>query len=432
MKLFRIVLLLAALAAVGGGGAYLWREEMVNWWVQRQLASELSRQLGAKVELAGAHYAEGSLRAARCRVTGERMPFVSLEIKDFLLPFTLDRLRDPGAEPFVVEASSADLVWRNQPQPSSTHAAGGGASANTVPPLEITVAALTLRHEDPARWRVSDTSARAKLEGGRWTYSAREGTFFLPDWPALHIGELSGQHGGGETKIDHFAVTEPGGGTIAGSALGHHGEWSGEFRWSGIGMGFALPAAVNEHFEGKSSGEAKLSGGVLTGRMQLAGAVVRNLPALLKLASIFTGEDYSTVAWEDVRFDFIRDAREAVLVSNLTATSTKGLAVRGAGAFTGDYLSADLELGLQREGRPWLVSFMPVLFRTEKEGYLWTPVKVGGTPHSPTENLTPRVVAALAVAPAAAAVQTAVDIPATAVDTAVEAADGLLRGLLGR
>jgi hypothetical protein len=87
-----------------------------------------------------------------------------------------------------------------------------------------------------------------------------------------------------------------------------------------------------------------------------------------------------------------------------------------------------LELGLKREGRPWLVAFMPILFRHEKEGYLWTPVKVGGTPSAPTEDLTTRVVAALAAAPATEAVETAAELPSTA----VEAAGGLLRSLLGR
>jgi hypothetical protein len=55
-------------------------------------------------------------------------------------------------------------------------------------------------------------------------------------------------------------------------------------------------------------------------------------------------------------------------------------------------------------------------------------VKSGGTPQAPTEDLTTRVVAALAVAPATQAVESAAEIPATA----VEAAGNLLRGLLGR
>lgn len=431
MKLARVVVFLAAVVAILGGGAYIWREEVVNWWIQRQLAAALSRQLDAKVELAGAHYTEGVLRAARCRVTGDRMPFVSLEIGDIRLPVSLGWLKDAAGETLFVEAATADVVWRDQPRATSARTAGSNSTGTTIPPIEITAANLTLRHEDPARWSVADTAVRARLERGNWTFSAHHGTLSAPDWPPLRIGDVSGQYAGSEMIIEKFSITESDGGTVSGSARAVHEEWSGKFRWNDVGMGFALPADVKDHFEGRSSGEASLSKDVLTGHMQLTGALVRNLPALLKLASIFTGEDYSTVAWEEARFDFIRDAGGAVLISNLEASSLQGLALRGSGAFASDYLSADLELGLQRKGRPWLVAFMPVLFRTEKAGYLWTPVKVGGTPHSPTEDLTPRVVAALAVVPAATAVESAVDIPATAVDTAVEAADGLLRGLFG-
>ncbi len=155
---------------------------------------------------------------------------------------------------------------------------------------------------------------------------------------------------------------------------------------------------------------------------------MRNLPALVKLASIFDGENYDNVPWETLEFGFLRDERGAVLVSDLVAVSSKGLALRGSGAVAPDYLSADLQLGLLREGRPWLVGFIPVLFREEKEGYLWTSVKVGGSPEAPTEDLTTRVVAALAAAPAAEVVDTAVEIPVSA----IEAAGGLLRGLLGQ
>jgi hypothetical protein len=203
---------------------------------------------------------------------------------------------------------------------------------------------------------------------------------------------------------------------------------SGEFSWQDFKIDGFLPQKAGDYFTARSSGDAVLDRGELRGQMKLAGAETQNLPALVKLASIFTGENYSTVPWDSFRFEFVRKADGSFTFSNLVAVSPKGLAVRGSGATGASSLSADLQLGLQREGRPWLVAFMPILFRQEKEGYLWTPVKIGGTPQAPTEDLTTRVVAALAVAPATQAVESAAEIPATA----VEAAGNLLRGLLGR
>ena len=58
----------------------------------------------------------------------------------------------------------------------------------------------------------------------------------------------------------------------------------------------------------------------------------------------------------------------------------------GSGIYNKDSIRADLQLGVLRHGRPWLVAFMPVLFRNEHDGYLWTSVRVGGTPEAPVET----------------------------------------------
>ena len=417
------------LAAGLAGAAYFWREEIVNWWLKRQLAGELSRLLDAKVEMEDVHYRDGVLRTARCRVEGDKMPFASLEISEARLPFDWQRLKNPGKETLRIEAASVDLVWRDPSGDSPGNAAGSARSgAAAVPPIELVAANFSLRHENPELWRLVDSTAHINFEGGRWKFSGEGGALSVPGWPEFRVERLSGEHQGAETIISDFAFNDPKGGAVAGAASARGGRWSGDFRWKDVAMDLLLPPAAMKHFQGQSSGEANLADGVFKGRMRLDGSEVRNLPALVKLASIFTGEDYSTVRWESVQFDFIRDERGAVMVSDLAASSSKGLALRGSGAFSPDYLSADLQLGLKREGRPWLVAFMPILFRQEKEGFLWTPVKVGGTPAAPTEDLTTRVVAALAAAPATEAVETAAELPSTA----VEAAGGLLRSLLGR
>ena len=71
---------------------------------------------------------------------------------------------------------------------------------------------------------------------------------------------------------------------------------------------------------------------------------------------------------------------------------------------------------------------MPAIFRAEKSGYLWTTVKISGSPQKPEEDLSARLAAAVAIVPAATAVEAAAEIPGAAVD----AASGLLRSLLGR
>jgi hypothetical protein len=100
--------------------------------------------------------------------------------------------------------------------------------------------------------------------------------------------------------------------------------------------------------------------------------------------------------------------------------------VRGDGYYAPDSLGADLQVGIRREGRPYLGAFVPVLFSHERDGYYWTPLKISGTPSQPKENLTSRIITAMAVVPTAGAAEAAVEVPAAA----TEAVGNLLRGLL--
>lgn len=428
--MLRILAILVVLAAIAGGTTYWMREEIVNWWLRRQLAAELSKISGAEVKTEAVRYRDGVLSAGLCRVSGANMPFASLEIRDARAPIDWERIKNPAGEPLRLEAASVDLVWRdaNASNPERGPLINAQKSGVAMPVVEMAVRRFSYRHEDSAGWRIEDCDARGKYDSGTWSFSGRGGMLHAPGWPPLEVDSLAGEHRARETVIERFAVNGPKGGFLEGSAKGIEGKWSGDFRWKDIAMELVLPEGAAKHFTARSSGSARLADATFRGQMELAGAEARHLPALVKLASIFTGENYDSVAWETARFDFIRDARGAVLIENLTAVSSKGLSLEGSGAFSRDHLSADLKLGLKREGRPWLVAFMPILFRSERDGYLWTTVKVGGTPQAPTEDLTMRVVAALAAAPATQAAETAVEVPATA----VEAAGKLLRGLFGR
>lgn len=430
MKILRIFAVLLVLAGATAGAAYYMREQIINWWLQRQLAAQLAKISGADVKTEQVRYRDGVLSAGLCRVSGGSIPFSSLEIRDARVPIDWERIKNPSGEPLRLEAASVDLIWgnANASGPERGPLINAEKSGIAMPVVEMAVGRFSYRHENSAGWRIADCDVRGKYDAGTWSFSGRGGMLHAPGWPPLGIEGLAGEHRARETTIERFALNGPKGGFVEGSARGIEGRWSGDFRWKDVAMELVLPEGATKHFTARSSGSGRLADETFRGQMELSGAEARNLPTLVKLASIFTGENYDNVAWETARFDFIRDARGAVLIENLNAVSSKGLSVKGSGAFAESHLSADLQLGLKREGRPWLVAFMPILFRSERDGYLWTPVKVGGTPTAPTEDLTTRVVAALAVAPAKEAVDTAVEVPATA----VEAAGNLLRGLLGR
>ena len=427
VKFLRLLGLCLALLLLAGGAVWFFRDKLIGALVQSRLGPELSRLIGAEVEVTEAAYRDGLLQVGRGVVSGPAMPFTRLEFAGARTAVEWRQLGDFASTPLHIEAEAIDLVWRNRGTPRAEVGASAGSPGRQVPPIDIFAARFSFRHEDGAQWSLRDTTARLRYDKGAWSFSAHGGKLEIPGWPSLGIERVTGEQQGRGWRIASFALKD-GESALAGSATLEGGDISGEFSWQDFKVDGFLPEKTGDYFTARSSGDAVLKNGELRGQMKLTGAEARNLPALVKLASIFTGEDYSKVPWESFRFEFVRKADGSVTFTNLVAVSPKGLAVRGSGATGASSLSADLELGLRREGRPWLVAFMPILFRQEKEGYLWTPVKVGGTPQAPTEDLTTRVVAALAVAPATQAVESAAEIPATA----VEAAGNLLRGLLGR
>ena len=242
----------------------------------------------------------------------------------------------------------------------------------------------------------------------------------------MEIERISAEHKDGRWHIRSFAFKDEQGGVLGGSAAHADGIWSGEFTWQDVGLKAFVPPNVANNIGGVSSGDAVLKDGTLSGKMKLTGASSKEVGLLVKLASMLDHEDWSEVPWQILRFDFQRQADGRVAFSDLQALSPRGIAVRGAGHYAPESLGADLQVGIRRKGRPYLGAFVPILFSHERDGYYWTPLKISGTPSKPEENLTGRVVTAMAVMPAAGAAEAAVEVPAEA----TEAVGNLLRGLL--
>lgn len=423
MKILRAVAVLSGVAVLCAAGAYFFRAELVSLWIRHQLAAKLSEALGAKVTLHDVSWKPGLLHAAKFRLEGGRH-VERLEAEGVRAAVDWDHLLDPSKGPLHIEADRLDLVWE-----SSNNAAPSGAKPrvqSASPTLDIVVARLSFRRADHTEWELRDVSTHASFANGVWSFSGKGGAAIMPSAHPLKIDRISADMRDGHLAIGSFALRDEQGGMLGGSARHSDDGWTGEFSWQDVRLEAVLPPETRTYFGGRTSGDARLKDAVLRGTMKIADGVSKSVPQLVKVASLFAREDWSEIPWETFRFDFVRSPDGRVEFSDLLAVSPKGLALRGSGHYAPSSVGADLQFGVQRQGRPWLVSFFPILFRSENEGYLWATVHVGGTPASPTEDLTGRVVAAIAAAPATEAIDTAAELPATA----VEAADSLLRNFL--
>lgn len=427
----RILVVVVVVCVLAGAAAFLYRERMVQWWMERELAGRLSAALNSVVEIGGLEWKDKVLRAAWMQVESETLPFTNLEVKDWRTSFDWERIKEPLAQPLVVEATLATMVWRgekNAERHEATASNSGDIELKSAPALDFTIADFSILQSKTQGWSLRHTALRAKHEG-QWEVSAQNGAVNLPRLPPLQLEKLKAKQRGSGWEIESFAVHDGKEGRLSGSVQHNGTAWKkGEFIWENVSTENFLPTSSASHFSGTCKGAATLEDGVLRGKMTLVGVETKSVPTLVKMASLFVGENWDSVPWEGFEFEFIREADGTIYFRNFLATSSKGILIRGSGRIDGTALAMDLELGVRRKGRPWLVAFMPMLFRTEGSGYFWVPVHVGGTTDAPSEDLTARVVTALAAVPVTEAVKRAADIP----DAAVEAAGSLFDALMGR
>ena len=426
MKLRHVLAAAAVLLALAAGALFLARGAILGAWLDHRVGGALAAATGAAVDLREVSWHDGVLRAGHVGLSGGSLPFESLRATDVRAAVEWRQLLGTAPRPWHIEISEATVVWKTDP--ASGGPADGAAAAEAQPSLDLLVGRLTLRHADHDDWSLRDTAARVVRDGGTWSFAARGGTAHLPGSTALGVERISAVRDGRVWRVGGFALRDAAGGMLAGSGDNAAGAWTGEISWQDVDLAPLLPAPLAGHAAGRISGDATLRDGVLQGRASIAGGKFTKVPQFVKMASLFAGEDWDEVTWDVFRFDFTRQPDGRVEFGKLEAVSPKGIALHGTGHYAPDSLAAGLQLGVARDGRPWLLAFMPSVFRAEKSGYFWTTVKISGTPQEPAEDLSARLAAAVAVAPAAAAVEAAAEIPGAAVD----AAGGLLRSLLGR
>lgn len=426
MKWKMILLAGVVLLVLLAGGAYLSREIVANYWIRAQLAGNLSAMVGADVDLQGVEWKSGVLKAGRLRMAGGDLPFERLEAREVRAVVDWPRLLEPSAETLHVEAAAAEIVWRDRPDGGNGGRTALSGKTSAMPPLDFLVNRLSFRHHDLADWSIDGSSVRALNRDGVWSLSGKGGKLHLPGRGTLAVERFSAENRAGGWHVGGFAVKDDGGGVIAGSATRNGGSWSGEFSWQDIQIGPLMDRNLAGHLSGAASGDGRLNDGTLTGRMKIAGAQTKSVGLFVKLANLLDREDWGTVPWHIFQFDFTRQPDGRFEFSDLQALTEKGVAVRGSGHYAADSIAADLQLGVRREGRPYLGAFVPVLFSHERDGYCWTTVEVGGRPGALTENLSARVASALVTVPATGVIDSAVEVP----EAAGEAAGGLLRSLL--
>ena len=131
------------------------------------------------------------------------------------------------------------------------------------------------------------------------------------------------------------------------------------------------------------------------GQGHLDGAVLEGLPALDQIATFTQTTDYRTLKLQTVSTDYVFTPAQWDF-TNIAIEAPGLIRVEGQLTKAGDALAGKLNLGVPPAKIAIIPGAQTEIFTETRGAYVWTPVVIGGTVESPTEDITPRLLAAAA------------------------------------
>ena len=186
-----------------------------------------------------------------------------------------------------------------------------------------------------------------------------------------------------------------------------------------------LPADWRARLHGNASGSVHVTGSAskenslhARGHVDLRDGRLEALPMLDQLATFTATARYRQAPLQKGRADF--DWTPAgVTVSNLLVESEGLLCIEGGFTVRGDQIEGTLQVGIARNNLRWIAVVGAKVFNLpEHDGYVWTSTHLHGPVQHPTEDLTPRLIAA--------AQQEVVDKAKQGANTVLDTASSLL------
>ncbi len=273
----------------------------------------------------------------------------------------------------------------------------------------------------------------------------RGGSVTLGDWQPAALNGLEARFREGEWFIhearlellDHASLTTSG-------EIGRRGQIAFRSDLSGLNLASVLEPDWRQRVSGVVHAQVQSSGVRRTGesrwrvehagKIQLEKGVLVALPVLDQLVKHTRSERFRRLVLDEAEASFeyepsASEKGEDCLRMVLSVSTDRLLQVSGIVEIAHPLdrtrprpLTGNLEVGVAREVLKWLPGAEKRVFTTERSGYLFTPMQLGGTLEAPEEDLSPRL-------RRAAVEETIVAVPDAAIDVSrgvLDAANGLL------
>lgn len=350
-----------------------------------------------------AGFSELALDGVRARVGGVadravQVPEVSVNRLD--LRFSPER---PGGP-----APSGQVLGASDPTPAEAGPALPEWLARYLPErveigqVEVATTRISVAGEGGETFSLNGVRARLEpdLRNGVLAVEGKGGRIAMAGQPEMALKDLALRWKGEDLFVDRcvLGIFKQGHIEARGElGFGGGGRADLEIDVSAIDVDEVAPPEWRERLAGTLAGPIRVSGSfsrpLVEGNLEVSDGVVESLPVLTQIARYTRSERFERLVLNQARTEFRREG-ERIELRNLVLQSDGLVRVEGTVDIDGDRLAGDLRVGVTPGTMRWIPGAERRVFTEARDGFLWTPMKLGGTREAPTEDLSGRLLAA--------------------------------------
>ena len=339
-------------------------------------------------------------------------PFSAVQLDQVRAEFSLRRFFDRVWQVESIEAQHVGIKLdgtrlSRPPEPEKQEAIARENTSSWLPNrVEIASAViqdfeLTWGDLPSTAGSLTKLAVRATPADGGWAITGQKGELRAANLPKLNVEHLRLRQRDRTLFVNEADFVSDGGGTVKA-----HGEivfddhLDLQAKLAGIDIAPFLSKDWRMRLHGRANADVRIESSLppagpvaVSGTVELLDGRLEALPILNEVASFTRSQQFRSLALSRASAHFERKAQET-RVTDFVAESEGLIRIEGAFQVASGQIDGLFQVGVSPTTLQWLPGSQDRVFTVARNGYVWTPVRLTGPVDAPSEDLSPRLVAA--------------------------------------
>lgn len=339
-------------------------------------------------------------------------PFSQMQIDQLRAEFSLRRFFDRVWQVESIEAQHVAIKLdgtrlNRPPEPQKLEAIAKQNTSGWLPD-RVEIASALIRDFELTWGDLPSTSGaltklvvRATPAEGGWLIEGSKGELRAANLPPLHVENVRLRQRDRTLFVNSASFHGERGGTVDASGevvFGEHVDMQAKL--DGIDIEPFLSGDWRVRLHGRVNGEVRVQSSLpakgpvaVSGTIELKDSRLEALPLLNEVATFTRSQQFRSLSLSRASARFERNANET-RVRDLVVESQGLIRVEGAYNIVSGQIDGVFQVGVSPTTLQWLPGSQERVFTVARDGYVWTPMRLTGPVDAPSEDLTPRLVAA--------------------------------------